>query len=72
MLPVQWTQHYVGTKIIVSEFAYTEKRKWRAVAIVTDLRRPNRVKPIYKKKLFIERKPVAYMVKGVGALDGCT
>lgn len=66
--PIQWTQHYVGTKIIVSQYAYTEKRTWRAVAVVVDQRRPNRVKPIYKRKLFIERKPTAYEVKGVGLI----
>lgn len=55
-----------GMKIIVDKFCYSEKRKWRAVAVVIDLRRPNKVKPIYKRKLFIERKPRAYMVQGVG------
>lgn len=55
-----------GVKIIVDKFCYTEKRTWRAVAVVIDVRRPNKVKPIYKNKLFIERKPRAYMVKGLG------
>lgn len=68
---MNWTQSFQsfgGTKIIVDKFAYTEKRVWRAVAIVTDKNRPNKVKPIYKRKLFIERKPCAYMVKGVGLI----
>lgn len=59
-------QSFGGTKIIVDKFCYTEKRTWRAVAVVIDVRRPNKVKPIYKKKLFIERKPRAYMVQGLG------
>lgn len=59
-------QIFGGTKIIVDKFCYSEKRIWRAVAVVIDVRRPNRVKPIYKRKLFIERKPLAYLVKGLG------
>jgi hypothetical protein len=61
-----FTQHLTGTKVIVDKNCYTEKRVWRAVAVVVDVRRPNRVKPIYKKKLFVTRKPRAYMVKGLG------
>jgi len=68
MLPTLWTQEYAGTKVIVSPNAYTEKRTWRAVAVVVDIHRPNKVKPIYKKKLFIERKPRAYLVKGIGLI----
>ena len=65
MLPVQWTQHYAGTKIIVSHLAVERKVKYRAVAVVVDVRRPNKVKPIYKVKRFETVKPIAYMVKGV-------
>lgn len=68
MLPVQWTQHYAGTKIIVSDLAVERKVKYRAVAIVVDQRRPNKVKPIYKRKRFETVKPIAYMVKGVGLI----
>jgi len=68
MLPVQWTQHYAGTKIIVSNLAVERKVKYRAVAVVVDVRRPNKVKPIYKVKRFETVKPIAYMVKGVGLI----
>lgn len=68
MQPISWTQHFAGTPIIVDKFAYTEKRTWRAVAVVVDKRRPNSKKPIYKKKLFITRTPRAYLVKGVGLI----
>lgn len=68
MLPVQWTTHYTGTKVIVSHLAVERKVKWRAVAVVVDQRRPNKVKPIYKLKRFETVKPIAYMVKGVGLI----
>jgi hypothetical protein len=68
MIPVQWTQQYVGTKIIVSNLAVEEKVKYRAVAVVVDQRRPNKVKPIYKRKRFVTRKPIAYKVEGVGLI----
>jgi len=68
MLPIQWTQHYAGVKIIVSEHAVERKVKYRDVAVVIDARRPNRVKPIYKRKRFETTKPIAYMVKGVGLI----
>ena len=68
MLPVQWTQHYAGTKVIVSDLAVERKVKYRAVAVVVDVRRPNKVKPIYKLKRFETVKPIAYMVKGVGLI----
>ena len=68
MLPVPWTQHYVGTKIIVSNLAVERKVKYRAVAVVVDKRRPNKVKPIFKLKRFETVKPIAYMVKGVGLI----
>jgi hypothetical protein len=67
MLPVQWTQHYAGMKVIVSDLAVERKVKHRAVAVV-DVRRPNKVKPIYKLKRFETVKPIAYMVKGVGLI----
>lgn len=67
MLQWNYTHQLIGgMKIIVDKFCYTEKRKYRAVAIAVDIRRPNRVKPMYKRKLFIERKPSMYMVKGLG------
>ena len=65
---ITWKQECAGVKVIVDKFAYTEVRKWRAVAVVVDSRRPNRVKPIYKKKLFVTRIPRAYLVKGVGLI----
>lgn len=65
---IGFTQSWTGTKVIVDKNCYTEKRVWRAVAIVVDVRRPNKVKPLYKKKLFVTRKPAANMVKGVGLI----
>jgi hypothetical protein len=63
---IGFTQHFAGTPVIVDKFAYTEKRVWRAVAVVVDQRRPNKTKPIYKRKLFVTRIPRAYLVKGMG------
>ena len=68
MLPVQWSQHYAGVKIIVSDLAVERKVQYRAVAVVVDKRRPNKVKPIYKRKRFETVKPLIYMVKGVGLI----
>lgn len=65
---IGWTQTYALEKIIVDPNAYTEKVKYRAVAVVVDVRRPNKVKPIYKTKRFVIRKPRAYRVKGVGLI----
>ena len=55
-----------GTRIIVDKYCYTTKVKYRAVAVVVDVRRPNRVKPIYKLKRFETKTPRAYLVKGLG------
>lgn len=63
-----FTQGFSGIKVFTDPNCYTEKRVWRAVAVVVDVRRPNKVKPIYKKKLFITRTPRAYMVKGMGLI----
>jgi hypothetical protein len=57
-----------GIRIVVDKNCYTEKRTHRAVAIYVDLRRPNKVKPIYKMKWFVKRRPAAYMVKGIGLI----
>ncbi len=57
-----------GMKVFVDKNCYTEIVKRRAVAVVVDARRPNRVKPIYKMKTFRTRIPRAYMVKGVGVI----
>jgi len=55
-----------STRIIVSKEAVERKVKYRDVAVVVDVRRPNKVKPIYKRKMFVTLKPIAYMVAGVG------
>ena len=33
---------------------------------MVDVRRPNKVKPLYKVKRFVKRRPRAYIVKGIG------
>jgi hypothetical protein len=63
---MNFVQHFAGTPVIVDKYAYSEKRTWRAVAVVVDKNRPNKVKPIFKRQLFIKRTPRAYLVKGVG------
>ena len=55
-----------GTRIIVDHYCYTTKVKYRAVAVVVDVRRPNRVKPIYKLKRFETKTPRAHLVEGLG------
>ena len=67
-LPTQWITHYVRTKEIISSLAVERKVTYRAVAVVVDVRRPNKVKPIYKRKRFETVKPIAYMVKGIGLI----
>jgi len=57
-----------GMKIFVDNNCVTEKVTYRAVAVVVDARRPNKVKPIYKLKRFVKRTPRMYMVKGVGII----
>jgi hypothetical protein len=59
-------QHFAGMPIIIDKFAYSEKVTYRAVAVVVDVNRPNRVKPIYKRVRFVKRTPRAYLVKGMG------
>jgi hypothetical protein len=59
-------QHFAGMPIIIDKFAYTEKVTYRAVAVVVDKNRPNRVKPMYKQVRFVKRTPRAYLVKGRG------
>lgn len=65
---VQWKSHYVGTKVHVDRNAVERKVTYRAVAVATDQRRPNKVKPLYKRKRFVTEKPLAYMVKGMGLI----
>lgn len=56
----------IGEKVFIDKNCFTEKVTYRAVAVVVDIRRPNRVKPIYKVKRFVKRKPAAYFIKGIG------
>jgi hypothetical protein len=65
---MNWTTHFRGMKIIESRFAVERKVKRRAVAIVVDVNRPNKVKPIYKMKTFVTEKPIAYLLKDQNTL----
>jgi hypothetical protein len=65
---ITWKQEYAGVKVIVDKNCFTRTVKYRAVAVVVDVNRPNKVKPIFKRKRFETRTPAAYMVKGVGLL----
>lgn len=59
---LNWTTTYRGLKVITSVHCYDRKVKYRAVAVVVDQRRPNKVKPIFKRKRFETKTPTAYMM----------
>lgn len=61
-----YTSPLGGMRIIVDKNCFTTKVTYRAVAVVVDVRRPNKVKPIYKLKRFEKKTPIAYLVKGLG------
>jgi hypothetical protein len=65
---MNWKQELMGVKIFVDKNCFTEKVKYRAVAVAVDVNRPNKVKPLFKRKRFVTRTPRAYMVKGVGLI----
>lgn len=65
---ITWQTSLMGTKIIESRFCVERKVKHRAVAVVVDVRRPNKVKPIFKRKIFVTEKPIAYMLKNENTL----
>ena len=65
---MNWTTSLMGIKIIESRFCVEQKVKHRAVAVVVDVRRPNKVKPIFKRKIFVTEKPIAYMLKNENTL----
>ena len=58
----------MGLKIIESRFCVERKVKRRAVAVVVDMRRPNKVKPIFKMRTFVTEKPAMYLLKNENAL----
>ena len=68
MKNVHWSTSLMGIKIIESRFCVERKVKHRAVAVVVDVRRPNKVKPIFKKKTFVTEKPTAYFLKNENTL----
>ena len=65
---IPWSTSWTGIKIIESRFCVERKVKRRAVAVVVDVRRPNKVKPIFKNKTFVTEKPTAYLLKNENAL----
>ena len=68
MKNIQWSTSLMGVKIIESRFCVERKVKHRAVAVVVDERRPNKVKPILKNKTIVIEKPTAYMLKNENTL----
>ena len=62
MQNITWKTTWAGIKIIESRMCVEQKTKRRAVAIVVDKNRPNKVKPIYKMKTFTTTKPTAYLL----------
>lgn len=65
---MNWTTHFRGMKVIESRLCVERKVTRRAVAIVVDVNRPNKVKPIYKMKRFVTEKPTAYLLKDQNTL----
>jgi len=56
------TKAFGGLRIVVDNNCFTRKITYRAVAVVVDVRRPNRVKPIYKQKRFEKIIPRVYKI----------
>lgn len=68
MESLHWSSSLMGVRVIESRLCVERKVKHRAVAVVVDIRRPNKLKPIFKRKTFVTEKPTAYLLKNENTL----